>query len=254
MTTQLHEDGFHILTLCAGNPPVTGEFHRKGSVLRSRDFFDSLTKLLKNHCRCRWFETQWCPCDASIMADTIDSRYIAVQYNTLLHEHNFDGKTSATLRTHETHPYLALTGELWVSFVSCLEKSDSTLYLHLKLYFKTLTVFFVRQEFNPCTYSVNPTLYTILVSRVGEGYLCHYGDVIKSVIASQITNLAIVYSTIYSDADERKHQSSASLAFVRGISPGTGEFPTQMASNAENASIWWRHHVLNVTWYLWRVQ
>ena len=27
-------------------------------------------------------------------------------------------------------------------------------------------------------------------------------------------------------------------------SSGTGEFPAQMASNAENASIWWRHHVL----------
>ena len=29
-----------------------------------------------------------------------------------------------------------------------------------------------------------------------------------------------------------------------GNSPGTGEFPAQMASNAENASIWWRHHDL----------
>ena len=27
-----------------------------------------------------------------------------------------------------------------------------------------------------------------------------------------------------------------------GNSPGTGEFPTQMASNAVNVSIWWRHH------------
>ena len=27
-----------------------------------------------------------------------------------------------------------------------------------------------------------------------------------------------------------------------GNSPGTGEFPAQMASNAENVSIWWRHH------------
>ena len=34
-------------------------------------------------------------------------------------------------------------------------------------------------------------------------------------IACQITNLTIVYSTIYSDADQRKHQSSASLPFVR---------------------------------------
>ena len=36
-------------------------------------------------------------------------------------------------------------------------------------------------------------------------------------IASQITSLTIVYSTVYSDADQRKHQSPASLAFVRGI-------------------------------------
>ena len=30
-----------------------------------------------------------------------------------------------------------------------------------------------------------------------------------------------------------------------GNSPGTGEFPAQMASYAENVSIWWRHHVMN---------
>ena len=36
-------------------------------------------------------------------------------------------------------------------------------------------------------------------------------------IASQITSLMIVYSTVYSGADQRKHQSSASLAFVQGI-------------------------------------
>ena len=29
-----------------------------------------------------------------------------------------------------------------------------------------------------------------------------------------------------------------------GNSPGTGEFSAQMASNAENVSIWWRHHVI----------
>ena len=45
----------------------------------------------------------------------------------------------------------------------------------------------------------------------------HYGDDIMGAIASQITSLTIVYSTAYSDADQRKHQSSASLAFVWGI-------------------------------------
>ena len=44
-------------------------------------------------------------------------------------------------------------------------------------------------------------------------------------VASQITSLAIVYSTVYSDADKRKHQSSVSLAFVRGIHRGPVNFP-----------------------------
>ena len=43
-----------------------------------------------------------------------------------------------------------------------------------------------------------------------------YNDVIMSTIASQITSLTIVYATVYSGADQRKHQSSASLAFVQG--------------------------------------
>ena len=164
-----------------------------------------------------------------------------------------------------------------------------------------------------------------------------------TTVASQITSLTSVYSIVYSDADDRKHQSSASLAFVWGIPrtngqsrgkcfhlmtsswsvlplvvtdisssatthtkiftaqrpwlwpmiyvcskfenhlvhtiyikgnkknpwkfakikiskfrqklnnspnikaprhwPLCGEFPAQMASNAENVSIWWRHHV-----------
>ena len=36
-------------------------------------------------------------------------------------------------------------------------------------------------------------------------------------VASEITSLTIVYSTVYSGADQRKHQSSALVAFVRGI-------------------------------------
>ena len=47
--------------------------------------------------------------------------------------------------------------------------------------------------------------------------LWHYNDVIMGTITSQITSLMIVYLTVYSDADQRKHQSSTSLAFVRGI-------------------------------------
>ena len=53
----------------------------------------------------------------------------------------------------------------------------------------------------------------------------HYNDVIMGTIASQITSLAIVYSTVYSEAYQRKHQSSASLAFVRGIHRGPVNYP-----------------------------
>ena len=45
----------------------------------------------------------------------------------------------------------------------------------------------------------------------------HYIDVIITTVASQNTSLTVVYSIVYSGADQRKHQSSASLAFVRGI-------------------------------------
>ena len=46
---------------------------------------------------------------------------------------------------------------------------------------------------------------------------CHYGNVTMASMASQITSLRIVYSTVYLGADQRKYQSSAWLAFVRGI-------------------------------------
>ena len=69
-----------------------------------------------------------------------------------------------------------------------------------------------------------------------------YNDVIMGAISSQMTRLTIVCSIVYSDADQRKHQNSASLAFVRGIHRGPVKFPAQMASYAENVSIWWRHH------------
>ena len=44
-------------------------------------------------------------------------------------------------------------------------------------------------------------------------------------VASQITSLAIVYTAVYSDADQSKHQSSASLAFVWGIHRGPVNSP-----------------------------
>ena len=89
-------------------------------------------------------------------------------------------------------------------------------------------------------------LINLLLLNIKFSFICgehprrvrksHYNDVIMGMKASEITSLTIVYSTVYSGADQRKYQSSASLAFVWGIHRGPG------ASNAENVSIWWRHH------------
>ena len=61
-------------------------------------------------------------------------------------------------------------------------------------------------------------------------------NVIMGTMASQITSLTIVYSTVYSGADQRKYQGSASLAFV------TGESPHKWPVTRKNNSIWWCHH------------
>ena len=65
----------------------------------------------------------------------------------------------------------------------------------------------------------------------------HYGDVIMGAIASQITSLNRLF---------RRRSKKTSKLRVTGLcagnSPGTGELPAQMASNAKNVSIWWRHH------------
>ena len=71
------------------------------------------------------------------------------------------------------------------------------------------------------THCVNALRYETNGRHVDDIYKSiswHHNDVIMGVIASQITSL-------YSDADQRKHQSSASLAFVRGIHRGLVNSP-----------------------------
>ena len=52
-----------------------------------------------------------------------------------------------------------------------------------------------------------------------EVMVLHYNDIMMGATVFQITRLTIVYSTVYSGTDQRKHQSSMSLAFVWGIHP-----------------------------------
>ena len=66
----------------------------------------------------------------------------------------------------------------------------------------------------------------------------HYSDVIMSAMVSQTTSVSIVCSAVYSGANQRKHQSSASLAFVRGIHRWPVNSPHKRPVTRK---IWWRH-------------
>ena len=96
----------------------------------------------------------------------------------------------------------------------------------LMLYFLIYprTIFRLRQgsftlEFRTISYAFLTFVQILKASPI------HYSDVIMGAIASLITSLTIVYSTVYSDADQRKHQSSASQAFVWGIHRGPVNSP-----------------------------
>ena len=90
----------------------------------------------------------------------------------------------------------------------------------------------------------------------------HYSDAITNTMASQIISLTIVYSTIYSAADQSNHQSSASLAFVQVIhrspvnsrhkGPVTRKMFPLMASSWVSTSSWtiYKQYLKSETWMM----
>ena len=81
--------------------------------------------------------------------------------------------------------------------------------------------------------------------------LAHHSDVIMGAMASQMTSLSIVYSTVYTGADQRKHQGSASLAFVWGIHRWPVNSLHKGPVTRKIFPFWWRHHVLSGPGILW---
>ena len=86
------------------------------------------------------------------------------------------------------------------------------------------------------------------VSAGSNRQTIHYSDVIMSALEFQITSVAIVWSTICSGADQRKHQSSASLAAVRGIHRWPVESPHKGPVTREMFSF---DDVIMQRWYMY---
>ena len=77
----------------------------------------------------------------------------------------------------------------------------------------------------------------------------HYSGVIMSAMASQTTGVCCLLNCFFRRRSEKTSKLQV-IGFCAGNSPVTGQFPTQRASNAENASIWWCRHVKCV----WKIQ
>ena len=63
-----------------------------------------------------------------------------------------------------------------------------------------------------------------------------------SPMASEITRVSIIYSTVFFRRISKKTSKLCGTGLCEGNSPVTGDFHAQRTSDAENVSIWWRHH------------
>ena len=94
----------------------------------------------------------------------------------------------------------------------------------------------------PCINVFEIKKITWKTASLKKNIFCHYNGVILSAMASHITSITIVYLTVYSGADRKRTSKLRVTGLCEGNSPVTVEFPVQRARNAENFSIWWRHH------------
>ena len=109
-------------------------------------------------------------------------------------------------RISEKLPLMNLFKRRWLTF------TDSFTVIAVE---RKGVIWYHESNLTPPNHYLNRCWLTVNLSIKNK--LKHYADVIMTTLASQITSLTVVYSIVYSGVDQRKHQSSASLAFVRGI-------------------------------------
>ena len=112
---------------------------------------------------------------------------------------------------------MTFTLKFWISSEYCTWRAKFCTFISTSIYF------------------IECISYKNFIEPLENTGVCHHSDVIMSAVASRITSFSIVYSTVY---------FFRVIGLCAGNSPVTREFPAQRASNAENVSIWWRHHLI----------
>ena len=175
---------------------VCAYFHRAilGMVANVTHMFRHWTPLISNSIVCYYFATRFSCLVNLSRSMSAESCWIFAQFKqrqhlTKLADQGINAGTSRTLTFDMKH---------WIYFIVLIPtkaKSNADAFRHVRII-----------DSHTRHYTVSHREYWI-----------HYNDVTMSVMASPITSRMIVYSTVYSCADKRKHESSASLGFMRGI-------------------------------------
>ena len=118
-------------------------------------------------------------------------KFVCLQYRLSRHT-CWTLKLPGVIRIATPYAKLSTVSSRWINAVTC----------HIQVYWN---------------YNIQAT-----TSRLWQ---MHYDDVIMTMLESQITSPTVVYSIVYSGVHQRKHQSSASLAFVREIHREPVNFP-----------------------------
>ena len=215
-----------LLALCEGNSPVTGEFPAQRPVTRSFDVSFDLrpNKRLSKQSWGGWFDTPsrslWRHCNENSTRTAV-VHPSPITYDAGQVQHWFSSNCITWLLG--VHPTWQLKNIFEVLHTISIDLRFRLIQLHVRWHVNILPT-----HINQWPSHVMDACQNCVMVDAMAWHRLHYDDVIMGVVASQITSLTIVYS----GADQSKHQSSASLAFVWGIH----------RSNAENVSIWWRHH------------
>ena len=199
------------LILCAGNSPVTGEFPMQRPVTRSFDvFFDlHLNQRLSKQSRRRWFETPSCPlwrhCNSSWLLLKAWCRFGTRPPRTI----------TIPLRTRHMPIMLHNNVRIFTARASPSRPSKNASIISI---IDSLCFFVKRIQIKFMSWSFRMK-FRSFECHITSMFLCRqfFMPLIGTIWRQDSTSFTIVYSTVYSGTDERKHKSPASLAFVRGI-------------------------------------
>ena len=140
--------------------------------------------------------------------------------------------------TFITIPYLQTTtaGIKQVAEWMCMMQMNFNKYIYICIYIRMCVHIGTRMDLLICT-------YRRLCRRVR---VCHFSLLWRHNGRDSVSNHQ-PHDCLLNRLIRRRSKKTSKLrvtGLCAGNSPGTGEFPAQMASNAENVSIWWRHHDL----------